>query len=335
MAIALQDLRTDIRAQHIVTFGTEVNRRTSLQAITNEYHVILRTSPYYIRLEEVPDSGYGVTITGYTASNSMPVISTEFYVDYSIGYVYFYSSEAGKQVSVNYFGKGSAVDAEDINAHTSAIQNAQIIIERLRPYAQETPDQSIGIKSGVYFIGKTWKNYTGNTAIRMGTGGEYQVSAMSANYYNKVLFTLDSAGLLRKYEGAPAANPKNLIPPPIPAGELPVCIVTVHDDGTGSAGTIDNITDSDILDIRATVISPSPEAENMVFGEDLSAQCDGTQTVFTVTNAYAAGTLNVYLNGVRQRKGAGNQYTETTSTTFTMSVAPLAGDTLLVDYVKF
>lgn len=334
MTIALQDLRTDIRAQYVVAFGTEVNRRTSLQAITNEYHVISRTSPYYIRLEEVPDSGYGVTIPNYTASSSMPIISTEFYVDYSIGYVYFYSSEAGKQVSVDYFGKGSAVDAEDINAHTSAIQEAQIITGRLRPYAQETPDKSIGIKSGVYFIGKTWRNYPGNTAIRMGAGGEYQVSAMTANYYNKALFTLDSIGLLKKYEGTPAANPENLVPPPTPAGELPVCIVTVHDDGTGGAGTIDNVSDSDILDIRATVVSPSPEAENMVFGEDLSAQCNGAQTVFTVGNAYVAGTLNVYLNGARQHKGAGNQYTETASTTFTMSVAPLAGDALLVDYVK-
>ena len=252
----------------------------------------------------------------------------------SIGYVYFYQSEAGKQVSVNYFGKGSAVDAVDINAHTSAIQKAQIVTERLRPFAQEPQDQSIGIKSGVYFVGKTWRNYPGNTAIRMGTGGEYQVSAMSANYYNKVLFTLDSDGLLKKYEGAPAANPQNLLSPPIPAGELPVCIVTVHDNGTGGAGTIDNISGSNILDIRATVVSPSPEAKDMVFGEDLSAQCDGTRTVFTVASAYAAGTLNVYRNGARQRKGAGNQYTETTSTSFTMAVAPSAGDTLLVDYIK-
>ena len=335
MAVALQDLRTDIRAQHIVTFSTEVNRRTSLQSIADEYHVVSRTSPYYIRLEEVPDSGYGVTVPNYTESSSMPTSSTEFYVDYSIGYVYFYSSEAGKQVSADYFGKGSAVDAEDINAHTSAMQKAQVITERLRPYAQDTPDQSIGIKSGIYFIGKTWRNYSGNTAIRMGTGGEYQVSAMTANYYNRVLFTLDSVGLLKKYEGTPAANPGDLIPPPVPAVELPVCIVTVHDDGTGSAGTIDNINDSDVLDVRATVASTSPEAENMVFGEDLSAQCDSAQTIFTVANAYAAGTLNVYLNGARQRKGAGYQYTETTTTTFTMSAAPSAGDTLLVDYVKF
>ncbi len=334
MTEALQDLRADIRAQHEVVWSTEVNRRTSLQAITNEYHVISRTSPYYIRLEESPDNGYGVTISGYTESSSMPVSSTQFYVDYAIGYVYFYQSEAGKQVSVNYFGKGSAVDAEDINAHTFAIQKAQIITERLRPYAQETPNQSIGIEPGMYFIGKTWRNYPGNTAIRIGAGGEYQVSAMTANYYNEALFTLTNAGLLKKYEGTPAANPSNVTHPSIPAGELPVCIVTVHDNGTGGAGAINNISDSDIVDIRATVVCPSPEAVNMVFGEDLSAQCNGTQTVFNVINAYVAGTLNVYRNGVRQRKGAGNQYTETASTTFTMSVAPPSGDTLLVDYVK-
>lgn len=338
MTEALQDLKVDIRAQHIDTFGVEVNRRTSLQAITNEYHVISGASPYYIRLEEVPDNGYGVTIFGYIEASSMPVSSTQFYVDYSAGYVYFYQSEAGKQVSANYFGKGSAVDAEDINAHTSAIQRSQIITERVRSYAQSTsggPNQSIGIKAGIYFIGKTWRSYPGNTAIRMGIGGEYQVSAMTANYYNKVLFTLNSAGLLKKYEGSPASNPQNLTSPSTPAGELPVCIVTVHDDGTGGAGTISNISESDILDVRATVLCPSPEAVNMVFGEDISTQCNGTQTTFAVANAYVAGTLNVYRNGMRQRKGAGNQYTETTTTTFTMSVAPPSGDTLLVDYVRF
>lgn len=334
MAEAFQDLRADIRVQYGIVWSTEVNRRTSLQAITNEYHVTSRTSPYFIRLEEVPDSGFGVTIPGYTASSSMPVSSTQFYVDYSIGYVYFYSSEAGKQVSASYFGKGSAVDAVDINAHTSAIQKAQAITERLRPYAQETPNQSIGIKSGVYFVGKTWKNYTGNTAVRMGTNGEYQVSAMTASFYNKILFTLTSTGLLKKYEAAPAGNPSSITSPAIPAGELPVCIVTVHDNGTGGVGSINNISDSDIVDIRATVVCPSPEAANMVFGEDLSAQCNGTQAVFTVGNAYVAGTLNVYRNGARQRKGAGNQYTETASTTFTMTSAPLSGDTLIVDYVK-
>lgn len=264
MPEALQDLRVDIRVQHAVAWGTEVNRRTSLQSITNEYHVISRTSPYYIRLEEVPDNVAGVTIPGYTASSSMPTGGTQFYVDYSIGYVYFYSSEAGKQVAASYFGKGSAVDASDINAHTTAIQKGQIITERLRPYAQETPDRSIGIKPGVYFVGKVWRNYPGNTAVRMGTNGEYQVSAMTANFYNKILFTLTDTGLLRKYEATPAGNPITIQPSLIPAGELPICVVTVRDNGTGGAGTINNIGDSDILDIRATAVTSSAQMDTHI-----------------------------------------------------------------------
>jgi hypothetical protein len=59
---------------------------------------------------------------------------------------------------------------------------------------------------------------------------------------------------------------------------------------------------------------------------------NGSNTVYTTSAAYIAGQLSVYLNGLRQR-AAGNDYSETTSTTFTMVQPPHAGDVLTVDFV--
>lgn len=54
---------------------------------------------------------------------------------------------------------------------------------------------------------------------------------------------------------------------------------------------------------------------------------DGTETVFTVPEAYIAGTLEVKLNGVFE-----GYVTELTATTFSFSTAPLAGDIIKLAY---
>ena len=59
---------------------------------------------------------------------------------------------------------------------------------------------------------------------------------------------------------------------------------------------------------------------------------DGLQTVFTVANAYIAGSLVVLLDGLQQIDTA--DYSETSSTTFTMSVAPATDEVLWVHYIK-
>lgn len=54
---------------------------------------------------------------------------------------------------------------------------------------------------------------------------------------------------------------------------------------------------------------------------------DSLRTTFTVPAAYVPGGLVVFLNGLRE-----SHFTEATSTTFTMSEAPLAGDELMLMY---
>lgn len=67
--------------------------------------------------------------------------------------------------------------------------------------------------------------------------------------------------------------------------------------------------------------------------QDLSAEVDGAETVFTLDFPYATGSTQVYLNGLLQRPGGGNSYTETGGgTTITFATAPASGDELLVVY---
>lgn len=59
---------------------------------------------------------------------------------------------------------------------------------------------------------------------------------------------------------------------------------------------------------------------------------DGVQTIFTTPDDYVSGLLEVFLDGLIQTKTT--DYTETTSNTFTMTVAPDANETLRVNYIK-
>ena len=63
---------------------------------------------------------------------------------------------------------------------------------------------------------------------------------------------------------------------------------------------------------------------------DLTSQVDGQTNVFTVPSAYSANSLRVYYNGIRQESG--NGFSETTSTSFTLSFTPQTGETISVDY---
>lgn len=65
---------------------------------------------------------------------------------------------------------------------------------------------------------------------------------------------------------------------------------------------------------------------------DLSSQCDGSNTSFTLPEEYQAGSLRVYYNGVRQVEG--ETFDEHNTTTFTTTdFTPETGDYLTVDYI--
>ena len=70
----------------------------------------------------------------------------------------------------------------------------------------------------------------------------------------------------------------------------------------------------------------------LTIGEVPGGLVNGANTVFTTAANFTANTTMVYVNGVRQLRGVGNDYTETGPNQITFAVAPLAGFQLQLDY---
>lgn len=65
--------------------------------------------------------------------------------------------------------------------------------------------------------------------------------------------------------------------------------------------------------------------------QDLSSNCDGSTTTFTVSSTYKSGTIEVYWNGLQQTTA---EVTESSDTTFTTSFTPQSGDNLVAVYIE-
>lgn len=74
-------------------------------------------------------------------------------------------------------------------------------------------------------------------------------------------------------------------------------------------------------------------ASNYVVREAPSGSVNGSNTSFTLASAPVAGTEQVYLNGILQEPGSGNDYTISGSA-ITFLSAPATGDRIRVTYLK-
>lgn len=72
---------------------------------------------------------------------------------------------------------------------------------------------------------------------------------------------------------------------------------------------------------------------SFVVRETPSGTINGSTTAFTLANTPLSGTEMVFLNGVLQDSGAGNDYT-ISSATITFATAPATGDKIRVSYYK-
>lgn len=66
--------------------------------------------------------------------------------------------------------------------------------------------------------------------------------------------------------------------------------------------------------------------------EDLSAQIDGLETQFTVSEQFQSQRIFVFLNGLFQGPPNGSEITVDNSIQFTISTTPQVGDNLAVIY---
>lgn len=66
--------------------------------------------------------------------------------------------------------------------------------------------------------------------------------------------------------------------------------------------------------------------------ESLTPDPDGANTVFSTTSPYKAGTVSVWMNGLRKIEAWDNGFVELGGTDIQMNEAPLVGDSLQAQY---
>lgn len=89
---------------------------------------------------------------------------------------------------------------------------------------------------------------------------------------------------------------------------------------TGSNLTVDYITGSQVM----------INGSNSQIEETPAGTVNGLNPTFTASRTYVSNTLEVYINGIKQKRGI--HFTEGSSGAFTMSDAPSIGDDILIQY---
>jgi phage-related tail fiber protein len=97
--------------------------------------------------------------------------------------------------------------------------------------------------------------------------------------------------------------------------------VTLSGDATVTAGGV------------LTLASSVMKAANYITRETPSGSVNGSNTSFALANTPVVGSESVFLNGILQEPGAGNDYTISGST-ITYLTAPATGDKVRVSYIK-
>ena len=105
------------------------------------------------------------------------------------------------------------------------------------------------VAGSMYFSSGTFVQFNGTT-LQFGTGGSQQTPAIASHYYNKALIGLDSLNTCQVYFGTAASTAGAVVLPVTPQDILPLSIVTFQDNGSAGIGTILNITQANIQDVR-------------------------------------------------------------------------------------
>ena len=119
----------------------------------------------------------------------------------------------------------------------------------LAPIPSQNPSTTFDILSGSVYIDNAVVNFNGLT-VDLSTGANYETSAIPSNHYNIAIFTLSPLGLIEKVEGTPASTAGGVVSPTLPSGNFPIARVLFQDNGIGGTGTVNNISEEAITDIR-------------------------------------------------------------------------------------
>ncbi len=162
-------------------------------------------------------------------------------------------------------------------------------------------------------------------AIAIGNGDRLLVREQSSAAENGIYTFNGSSSALTRVDDMDAWD------------EIPGALVVVE-EGTSYADTIWLCTSNQGGTLETTAItwqqvqiSAGLAESNFVDKETPSGAINGVNTTYTLASPPTSGSEHVYLNGMLQEVGAGNDYTISGST-ITMLTAPLTGEKIKVSY---
>lgn len=98
---------------------------------------------------------------------------------------------------------------------------------------------------------------------------------------------------------------------------------------TTLSGDVSSVSNTGSVTLASTVV----KSTNYVVRETPSGSVNGSNTSYSLASTPVSGTEQVFLNGLLQEPGSGNDYT-ISSATITMASAPATGDRIRVTYLK-
>lgn len=98
---------------------------------------------------------------------------------------------------------------------------------------------------------------------------------------------------------------------------------------TTLSGDVSTVSNTGVVTLATTVMKTG----NYIAKETPTGATNGSNTTFTLANTPIAGTEQVFLNGILQEPGAGNDYT-ISGATITYLTAPATNDKIRVAYLK-
>jgi len=109
-------------------------------------------------------------------------------------------------------------------------------------------------------------------------------------------------------------------------------VVAISTDGTFAANSDAKVPTEKAVKTYIASLGGLANA-NFVVRETPSGSVNGSNTAFVLANTPVVGSEEVYLNGLMQEPGAGNDYT-ISGATITYLTAPISGDKIRVSYRK-
>jgi len=247
------DLKSEISAVEWEIGIQKTNKRTTFALISPELKIIPSTYPYELFLEERPYSVSGVSITGFSEILVMPTTGLTFYVDYESGKISFHSSDAGKLVSIYYYGIGSTVNANDVNKFSTFLSSVRDFLLSFSIEISDPVSRNVNMTGGYVNTGSELV-FISDKILRFGPAQEFVVTAMSAFYWRKLLISVNiSTEAIIVTEGTAAATRTLATIPAVLANCKPCAVISVQDDGNAGVGTIRSILSADIQDVRAII----------------------------------------------------------------------------------